>query len=255
MKMVTPMSQNSPRRPKKSPPAKKPKTDVQSRRSVNKSKRASPKKPIDITKGIETLKKIYPEAHCELNYRNPFELLVATVLSAQCTDVRVNLVTPALFHEAPGPEQLSKMPIERIEDIIRSTGFFKNKAKNLKALAQTLVEKYHGEVPQDLDALVELPGVGRKTANVVLGNAFHIASGVVVDTHVSRLSQRLGWTRNTTPEKIEMDLEKSIPKSDWILISHLLISHGRSLCKARNPDCVACFFVKDCPSAKSLQKF
>ncbi|WP_347356191.1 endonuclease III [Bdellovibrio sp.] len=196
---------------------------------------------------IELLKRYYPDAHCALNYTNPFELLVATILSAQCTDERVNMVTPHLFKKYPTPKAMAKAPVESIEEIIRSTGFFKNKAKNLKACATALVEKHKGEVPQDLEALVELAGVGRKTANVVLGNAYGIPSGIVVDTHVTRLSNRLGWVKTDNAVMIERQLSKLVPQEDWIMLSHYLISHGRAVCKARKPACSHCFLEETCP--------
>lgn len=196
---------------------------------------------------IRLLKRYYPDAHCALNYTNPFELLVATILSAQCTDERVNMVTPPLFKKYPTPKSMSKALVEDIEELIRSTGFFKNKAKNLKACAQALVEKHSGEVPQDLESLVALAGVGRKTANVVLGNAYDIPSGIVVDTHVTRLSNRLGWVKTDNAVIIERDLIKLVPENDWIMLSHYLISHGRAVCKARKPDCSHCFLEETCP--------
>ncbi len=205
------------------------------------------KKKAPIEQTISLLKRYYPDAHCALNHNNPFELLVATVLSAQCTDERVNMVTPALFAKYPTPEKMSKAPLSSLESLVRSTGFFKNKAKNLKSAATKLVEEHGGEIPQDLEALVELPGVGRKTANVVLGNAFDIPSGIVVDTHVTRLSNRLGWVKTENAVQIEKILCKVVPEDDWILLSHLLISHGRAICKARKPDCAHCFLETTCP--------
>ncbi|WP_413295396.1 endonuclease III [Bdellovibrio sp. HCB185ZH] len=205
------------------------------------------KKKAPLEQTISLLKRYYPDAHCALNHRNPFELLVATVLSAQCTDERVNMVTPALFAKYPTPQAMSKAPLGSLESLVRSTGFFKNKAKNLKSAATDLVEKYEGEIPQDLEALVGLAGVGRKTANVVLGNAFDIPSGIVVDTHVTRLSNRLGWVKTDNPVQIEKILCKVVPEDDWILLSHLLISHGRAICKARKPDCAHCFLETTCP--------
>ncbi len=196
---------------------------------------------------IKLLKRYYPNAHCALNYRNPFELLVATVLSAQCTDDRVNQVTPGLFIQFPTPQKMATAPLGVLEDLVRSTGFFKNKSKNLKAASQALVTYHSGEVPQNIQALVELPGVGRKTANVVLGNAFGIASGIVVDTHVTRLSRRLGWVNSENAVIIENQLCKKIPKEDWIMFSHYLISHGRAVCKARKPKCTQCFLEETCP--------
>ncbi|WII70720.1 endonuclease III [Bdellovibrio sp. 22V] len=207
----------------------------------------SPKKPAPILETIDLLRRYYPDAHCALNFTNPYELLVATVLSAQCTDERVNMVTPNLFKKYPTPQKMAKAPVESIEEIIRSTGFYKNKAKSLKTAAETLVEKYKGEIPQNLEALVELPGVGRKTANVVLGNAFGIASGVVVDTHVTRLSNRLGWVKTDNAVIIERELSQKVPKEDWVMLPHYLISHGRAICKARKPACSHCFLEETCP--------
>jgi endonuclease-3 len=194
------------------------------------------------------LKKKYPEAHCALRFESPFQLLVATILSAQCTDERVNQVTKVLFVQFPDPKSLADAPLAAIEKIIRSTGFFKNKSRNLKACAETLVQKYDGQVPKLMDDLTGLAGVGRKTANVVLGNAFHIASGIVVDTHVTRLSNRFLWAKTENAIQIEQELMRIIPKKDWILVSHLLISHGRALCKARRPLCEDCFLADRCPS-------
>jgi endonuclease-3 len=205
------------------------------------------KKPASVANVIKLFKRYYPDAHCALNHRNAFELLVATILSAQCTDERVNMVTPALFEEFPTPEKMSKAPQERLELLIRSTGFYKNKAKNLKSMATDLAEKHHGYVPKNLDELVHLAGVGRKTANVVLGNAFGIIAGIVVDTHVTRLSNRLGWVKTENAEIIERELQKIIPHEDWIIISHWLITHGRQVCKARSPQCNTCFLAEDCP--------
>ena len=196
---------------------------------------------------LKELKKHYPDAHCALNFTTPFELLVATVLSAQCTDERVNKVTPELFKKFGTPLAMSKATIDDLEDLVRSTGFYKNKAKNLKALSETLVAEHGGEVPASMESLFALPGVGRKTANVVLGNAFGIASGVVVDTHVTRLANRFGWVRETDAVKIEAALNKMCPESDWIMLSHYLISHGRAICVARSPKCASCFLNDACP--------
>jgi endonuclease-3 len=196
---------------------------------------------------IRLFQRYYPDAHCALDYETAAELLFATILSAQCTDERVNQVTKVLFKKYPKVEDLANAALPEIEAIIRPTGFYKNKAKNLKACAQALVHDHGGEVPQDMDALVHLAGVGRKTANVVLGNAFQITSGVVVDTHVTRLSRRLGWTQQKTAEKIEEDLQRLVPKQHWIQISHWLIHHGRLVCKARKPACQTCFLDDSCP--------
>lgn len=198
---------------------------------------------------IKRLKTEYPDAHCELSHTNPFELLIATILSAQCTDARVNIVTADLFRKYRGPADFLTVPRSELEKDIHSTGFFRNKAKNIQSACQTIIEEHGGEVPRDFDKLVALAGVARKTANVVMGNAFGVASGVVVDTHVGRLSQRLGFTANKMPEKIEIDLSGLIPKRDWILFPHLLISHGRRVCVARKRRCEVCVLSDQCPSS------
>ncbi len=198
---------------------------------------------------ISALKQHYPDAHCALHYSNPFELMVATILSAQCTDVRVNQVTAGLFKKYTGPQDFAQADLLELEQDIRPTGFFRNKALSIQQASQQILSEHGGEVPNDLAKLVALRGVGRKTANVVMGNAFGKAEGVVVDTHVSRLSQRLGLTQATQPEKIEQDLMVLIPETDWVLFPHLLISHGRALCKARVPQCECCFLALLCPSA------
>ena len=203
---------------------------------------------------IEAFRKVYPNAHCELVFSNPFQLLVATVLSAQCTDKRVNLVTETLFERYPAAADFAQTGQEELEEAIRSTGFYRNKAKALRALSAALVEQYKGEVPADMEALTALPGVGRKTANVVLGNAFGKNEGVVVDTHVARLSARLGLTKETDPVKIELDLMALIPREEWTNFSHWLIWHGRRRCTARNPDCAGCEVQKLCPSAFKVGK-
>ena len=195
---------------------------------------------------LRSLKKTYPNAHCELDHTNPFELMIATILSAQCTDKRVNIVTKKLFKEMSGPKDYAEAPLSEIEQLIHSTGFYKNKAKNIKANCQILIQEYEGEVPQTMEELVGLPGVGRKTANVVLGNAFGKSEGVVVDTHVSRISQLLGLTKAKTPEKIEKDLIRLFPRKSWTLLSHLLIWHGRACCIARRPRCLECALKKRC---------
>lgn len=196
---------------------------------------------------VTLLKKNYPNAHCSLNYKTPFQLLVATVLSAQCTDDRVNMVTPKLFERFPTAKDMSKATIKELEELIRSTGFYKNKALALKSLSETLHTQFNDELPKDIESLTKLRGVGRKTANVVLGNAFNIASGIVVDTHVGRISRRLGFTKEKNPEKVERELNKIIPKKDWVVYSHLLIEHGRKICSARfKPKCDECFLSKLC---------
>jgi endonuclease-3 len=197
---------------------------------------------------IKKLKKAYPDAHCALNHTNAFELLIATILSAQCTDERVNIVTADLFRKYRGPHDYLGVLQEELEHDIHSTGFFRNKAKNIQAACKKIVEEFNGEVPQTMDEILTLGGVARKTANVVLGNAFGIASGVVVDTHVSRLSQRLGLTENENAEKIEKDLSELVPKKDWIMFPHWLITHGRQICQARKPKCYECVLAKLCPS-------
>jgi endonuclease-3 len=202
-----------------------------------------------VLKIIRLLKKEYPDAKCSLNHSNPLELLLATILSAQCTDERVNIVTADLFRKYRRPEDYVNVPRLELEADIRSTGFFRNKAKSLQGACKMISEQYGGRVPNKVDELLALPGVARKTANVVLGNAFGIASGVVVDTHVARLSQRLGITANKQPEKIERDLMEVVPKKDWIDFSHLLIYHGRRVCKARAPLCGDCIVEKLCPSS------
>jgi len=197
---------------------------------------------------VKRLKRAYPDAHCALAHTSPFELLIATILSAQCTDVRVNIVTADLFRKYRSPQDFLNVSQRELEKDIHSTGFFRNKAKNIQAACKRIIEEYGGEVPQTMEELLTLGGVARKTANVVLGNAFGIASGVVVDTHVSRLSQRLGLTTNKTPEKIERDLAGLIPKRDWVMFPHWMIFHGRQVCIARKPKCGECVLADICPS-------
>lgn len=196
---------------------------------------------------IKRLRKAYPDAHCALVHTSPFELLIATILSAQCTDARVNIVTADLFRKYRSPRDYLRVTQRELEKDIHSTGFFRNKAKNIQAACKRIVEEYGGEVPQTMDDLLTLGGVARKTANVVLGNAFGIASGVVVDTHVSRISQLLGLTKNKTPEKIERDLQQLIPKEDWVMFPHWMIHHGRAVCIARRPKCSECVLADICP--------
>ena len=197
---------------------------------------------------VESLQKAYPNAHCELNFSNPLELLVATILSAQCTDKRVNIVTAELFKKFRQASDYAEAPLSEIEEVIRTTGFFRNKAKNIQACCRKLVELHGGDVPRTMEELIHLNGVGRKTANVVLGNAFNINVGVVVDTHVGRLSLRLGLTKETNPEKVEQDLMKLVPRERWTLFSHWLIWHGRRRCSARKPDCAMCEIRALCPT-------
>lgn len=198
---------------------------------------------------LDTLKGQHPDAHCELDHQNPFQLLVATVLSAQATDVAVNKVTPILFSRWPSPRALADAPTDEVEKVIGSLGFFRQKTKSITTLSRDIVDKFGGQVPKTLDELTTLRGVGRKTANVVLGVAFHTPEGVVVDTHVQRLSQRLGWTRHDDPIDIERDLMKFLPPSEWDIVSHTLIFHGRRVCTARKPACAACSVQDVCPSA------
>lgn len=195
------------------------------------------------------LKREYPEARCSLNFTSPLELLVATILSAQCTDERVNVVTESLFRKYREAGDYARAEATELEADIRSTGFFRNKARAIQGACRMIVERYEGRVPESLEELLELPGVARKTANVVLGNAFHVASGIVVDTHVARLSQRLKLSEHEQPEKIERDLIELIPRRDWIAFSHLLIAHGRRVCKARTPLCSECVLERLCPSS------
>ncbi len=202
-----------------------------------------------VRKIIRLLKGAYPDAKCSLNHSNAFELLIATILSAQCTDARVNIVTQDLFRKYRKPEDYLKVSPGELQQDIRTTGFFRNKTKSIQGTAKVLTEQYGGEVPATIEELLELPGVARKTANVVLGNAFGVSSGVVVDTHVTRLSRRLGLTEQKAAEKIEQDLIAIMPKKDWVIFSHLLIAHGRKICKARNPLCAECVVEKLCPSS------
>lgn len=195
------------------------------------------------------LKKHYGNPKCALNYKNPFELLVATILSAQCTDERVNIVTEKLFKKYKAVKDYASADIREFEKDIYSTGFYRNKAKNILATARIIQDTYKGRVPKDFEKLLELPGVARKTANCVMGNAFNIPSGVVVDTHVLRIAQKLGLSKNTDPNKIEQDLIKILPKEEWINFSHMLIWHGRKICDARKPKCEICFLNKLCPAA------
>lgn len=226
-----------PTRPRKSVAKKKP-----TRRFAPVEKRAP--------EIYERLNAEYPDAKCALDHRNPYELIVATILSAQCTDARVNMVTPALFERYPDPRTLAAAKPEDLEGMIKSTGFFRNKTKSLLGMSGRLVEKHGGEVPRSMEELVKLPGVGRKTANVVLGNAFGIDEGVVVDTHVSRLSNRLGLSRESDPVKIEQDLIRLYPRDRWTMLSHLLISHGREVCDAQRPECERCVVNHLCPSSR-----
>ena len=198
---------------------------------------------------IRLLKREYPDARCSLNHTSPLELLVATILSAQCTDERVNLVTTSLFRKYASAQAYASAPQSELEEDIRSTGFFRNKAKAISGACRMIIERYEGRVPRSLEELLELPGVARKTANVVLGNAYGISSGIVVDTHVARLTRRLNLTAHEQPEKIERDLLELVPQKDWIVFPHLLIAHGRRVCKARTPLCAECAIEPLCPSS------
>ena len=218
------------------------------------TKKTTPREPLDVLKKrtreiIRKLKRAYPDAKCSLNHTNPFELLVATILSAQCTDERVNIVTADLFRKYSGPQDYLNVSPRELEKDIQSTGFFRNKTKSIQGTSKMLLDDYGGRVPQTMDELLELPGVARKTANVVLGNAFDIKSGVVVDTHVTRLSHRLGLSQEKDPTKIERDLVELVPRKDWVIFPHLLIAHGRKICRARNPLCDQCPVEKPCPSS------
>jgi endonuclease III len=204
-------------------------------------------------KVVKSLYKLYPDAKCSLDHETPFQLLIATMLSAQCTDARVNMTTPALFAKYPTAQDMAKADVGDLEQLVRSTGFYKNKAKNIKACSQSLVEKYNGQVPQTMDELFNLAGVGRKTANVVLGNAFGVPS-MVVDTHVTRLSNRLGWVKTEDAVKIEIQLMDIIDKKYWTDLSHLLIYHGRSICMERSPLCESCKISTLCPKIGVVKK-
>ncbi len=205
---------------------------------------------------VNKLKALYPGAHCELHHSNPSELLVATILSAQCTDERVNKVTKVFFNKYKVPEEVALLPVSKIEHEVKSTGFYRNKAKNIKATCETIVDEYSGVLPDNLDELVKLPGVGRKTANVVLGEIFNKPEGVVVDTHVKRLSFRLGLTKSENPVVIERELMKILPKKHWVQFAHWMIFHGRRQCKAQNPRCIDCAFKRKCYyyKQKSIKK-
>lgn len=208
-----------------------------------------PPDPARVRSIIDGLEELYPEVDCELDRETPFQLICATILSAQCTDDRVNQVTPELFRRYPTPEAMARAPLPKLEGIIRSTGFFRQKAKSLKGTASILLDRFGGEIPRTIAELTALPGVARKTANVVLGTAFGIAEGVVVDTHIQRLAMRLGLTRATDPKGIEQDLMKVFPREVWIRIGHQIIWHGRRVCFARKPNCAACTLAPFCPSA------
>lgn len=218
-------------------------------------RRPSPAERERLRAVTETLLAAYPDADCALSHEAPHELVVATILSAQCTDERVNMVTPALFAKYPTPRALAEAPIADLERLIHSTGFFRNKAKNLQGAMQGVVERFGGEVPRTMEELLTLPGVARKTANVVLGTAYGIAEGIVVDTHVTRLANRLGYTKQQDAVKIERDLVELVPRESWIAFSHTLILHGRQVCDARKPACERCVVREVCPSAAPAEAF
>jgi endonuclease III len=213
------------------------------RRAV--SKDLAPERVAAILKALD---EAYPNAVCALNHKTPWELLVATILSAQCTDVRVNMVTPELFRRFPTPAAMAKAPIPELEDLIRTTGFFRNKAKSIKGAAQAIVERFGGDVPKTLDELITVPGAARKTANVVLGVSYGLAEGVVVDTHVFRIARRLNLAKGDTPQKVEQELMRVLPKEKWIEFSHQIIHHGRQVCLARKPKCNVCNLEQICHS-------
>jgi endonuclease-3 len=212
-------------------------------------------KKTELEKTINDLNEAFPDAHCELNFDTPYQLMVATILSAQCTDKRVNEVTKILFKKYPDVYQMAKLDLEEIEKLIYSTGFYKNKAKNILKNAKLIIEKYNGEVPRSMKELITLPGVGRKTANCILSNGFNINVGIVVDTHVKRITNLLGWTNSKTPEKIEIDLMNIIPQDLWGKISHLLIFLGRRYCVARRPKCSECPIKIHCPVVNKSKLF
>lgn len=219
-------------------------TPAQARRESGRARRAR------AGEVVARLRRTYPDARCSLDFQSPFQLLVATILAAQCTDARVNAATPALFRRFPDARSLAAGDLPEVEELVRTTGFYRNKARAIVGMSQALVAEHGGEVPADMAALVQLPGVGRKTANVILGNAFGRNEGIVVDTHVQRLSRRLHFTEQTDAEKIEADLLPLVPREDWTLFSHLLIDHGREVCKARKPQCPRCPVAELCPSAE-----
>jgi endonuclease-3 len=227
----------------------KPRVVAKAKRGPAKPAKHVAKVPLEPRAVFAKLHAHHADAHCELDHRSPFELLVATVLSAQSTDVMVNQVTPELFRRWPTPSALASADVAEVERVILRTGFFRQKTKSIRGLADALVREHAGEVPRTLAELVKLPGVGRKTANVVLGVAFGAPEGVVVDTHVQRISQRLGWTRNADPPEIEQDLMRAFPREDWDMLAHVLIFHGRRICTARKPACASCPVADHCPSA------
>jgi endonuclease-3 len=245
------VARRAPKRAKKAAAGTRASADRSSRPRGYQGRRVTPQDRTRAARVVKRLRAAYPDAHCALDHRDAYQLLVATILSAQCTDERVNQVTPELFHRWPTPGSLARAPQEELEDVVRSTGFFRNKAKNLVGMASRLVEAYGGEVPRAMEDLLTLPGVARKTANVVRGVIWGLADGVVVDTHVARISRLLGWTKRTDPVHIERDLMALHPRERWIDLSHLLIHHGRAVCVARRPRCGLCPVRRDCPSAQA----
>jgi endonuclease-3 len=225
-------------------------TNPASRHPKKRKKRSGKELETHALEILARLRREYPDAHCELDFETPLQLLIATILSAQCTDKRVNMVTPYLFRTYPDAKSLASANADELENMIRSTGFFRNKTRSLLGMSAAVAEKHGGNVPSAMSELVNLPGVGRKTANVVLGNAFNINEGIVVDTHVGRLSVRLGLTNETDPVKVEQALMPLIPREDWTLVAHLLIFHGRRVCLARTPRCESCVLADVCPSAR-----
>lgn len=242
--------------PKKQPASTQPKRQAAKKRAAKKAPRrrswreSKAARRARVEEILRRLHAAYPDAKCSLDFWNPYELLVATILSAQCTDERVNMVTPELFRRYPTPEDLAAARQEDVEEIIKSTGFFRNKAKSLLGMANAVVDRHDGRIPDGMEELVRLPGVGRKTANVVLGNAYHKNEGIVVDTHVTRVSNRLGLTKNTDAVKIENDLIPLVPREEWTNVSHLFIYHGRAICKAPTPRCEECMLTDICPSSR-----
>jgi len=242
-KLAKKAAKKAPWRRSKNSPAKAPAT--QKKMGRNTGLELDPKRIEELLKRLQAA---YPNAECALHHRNAWELMIATILSAQCTDVRVNLVTPALFKAFPTPKAMAAASLPELEELIRTTGFYRNKAKSIRGAAQMVETDFHGEVPHTMDELLRIPGVARKTANVVLGSWFGIAVGVVVDTHVLRLSRRLELTKETTPEKVERDLMQVIPQARWIDFSHEMIYHGRQICIARKPRCADCTLERLCNS-------
>src|SRR5215203_2582908 len=229
---------------------KKPTPNAAAKRPAQRKKKKGAELKSHALEILARLKKEYPDAHCELDFDTPLQLLIATILSAQCTDKRVNMVTPDLFNKYPDAESLSKADQTELEELIKSTGFFRNKTKSLLGMSSAVTQNHSGEVPHTMEELVKLPGVGRKTANVILGNAFNLNEGVVVDTHVGRLSTRLGLTTETDPVKVEQELMKLFTQDRWTMLAHLLIFHGRRVCDAKKPRCGECTLAEICPSRR-----